>query len=50
VSINTYPDTHARFAIASIEAGAQVFVEKPLASTVEDAVCVVEALPSSLGE
>ena len=43
VSINTYPDTHARFAIASIEAGAHVFVEKPLASTVEDAVRVVEA-------
>ncbi len=43
VSINTYPDTHARFAIASLNAGAHVFVEKPIASTVEDALAVVDA-------
>jgi len=37
VSINTYPDTHASFIKASLEADTHVFVEKPLALTVEDA-------------
>lgn len=37
VSINTYPDTHADFVRKSLEAGAHVFVEKPLATTVKDA-------------
>lgn len=41
VSINTYADTHAAFAIAAMEAGAHVFVEKPLARTVEEAESVV---------
>ena len=41
-SINTYTDTHAAFAIAAMEAGAHVFVEKPLATTVEDARAVVD--------
>jgi predicted dehydrogenase len=43
VSINTYPDTHAQYAIRAIEAGAHVFVEKPLAQTVADAQRVVDA-------
>ena len=43
VSINTYPDTHADYAIRAIEAGAHVFVEKPLAATVADAQRVVDA-------
>ncbi len=42
VSINTYPDSHAAFAIRSMEAGAHVFVEKPLAITEEDAQKVVD--------
>ncbi|MBT8045291.1 MAG: Gfo/Idh/MocA family oxidoreductase [Verrucomicrobiae bacterium] len=43
VSISTYPDTHAQFAIAAIEAGCDVFVEKPLAETVEEAESIVAA-------
>ena len=37
VSINTYPDTHELYAIAALEAGAHVFIEKPLADTVAGA-------------
>lgn len=43
VSINTYSDSHAAYAIKAMEAGADVFVEKPLATTVEDAKRVVAA-------
>jgi predicted dehydrogenase len=42
VSINTMPDTHADFAIKAMEAGAHVFVEKPLADNAENAEKVVE--------
>ena len=41
-SINTYSDSHAEFAIAAMEAGAHVFLEKPMATTVTDALRVVE--------
>jgi predicted dehydrogenase len=41
VSINTLPDTHADFAIKAMEAGAHVFVEKPLADNAENAESVV---------
>ena len=37
VSINTYPDTHADYIRQALNADAHVFVEKPLALTVEDA-------------
>lgn len=41
VSIATYSDSHADFAVAAMRAGAHVFVEKPLATTLEDARRVV---------
>ena len=37
VSINTWPDTHAQYARMALEAGAHIFIEKPLADTVEEA-------------
>ena len=42
VSINTYPETHAEYAIKSLKAGAHVFLEKPLANTVEEAQSIVD--------
>ena len=41
--IATYTDTHADYAVAGLEAGAHVFVEKPLAMTVAEAERVVDA-------
>jgi predicted dehydrogenase len=43
VSISTYPDTHEEYAIKSFEAGCHVFIEKPLADTVEGSERVVAA-------
>lgn len=42
VNISTYSDSHADYAVAAMEAGAHVFVEKPLATTVKDARRVVD--------
>jgi len=42
VVIATWSDSHAELAIRAMEAGAHVFVEKPLATNVEDAARVVE--------
>ncbi len=43
VCISTYPDTHEEFAIKSFEAGAHVFIEKPIAATVVGAKNVRDA-------
>jgi len=43
VSICTYTDTHAEYAVTAMEQGAHVFVEKPLAGTIEEAKRVVAA-------
>ncbi len=43
VSINSYPDTHAEYALRAFEAGCHVFMEKPIATTIEDAEKVVAA-------
>src|SRR5580700_4547456 len=43
VSINTWPDTHADFAVRAFQAGAHVFLEKPIAETIADAERVVAA-------
>jgi predicted dehydrogenase len=40
VHILTPPQTHARLAIAAMEAGAHVLVEKPMAVSVEEADCM----------
>ena len=40
VVIATYTDSHADLAIRAMEAGAHVFVEKPIAATTEDALRV----------
>lgn len=42
VVIATYTETHADYAVAAMEAGAHVFVEKPLAGNAADAKRVIE--------
>ena len=41
VSINTWPNTHAEFAIQAMRAGAHVFMEKPIGVSIEEAENVV---------
>lgn len=43
VCISTYPDTHEAFAIKALESNCHVFIEKPLADTVEGAERVAAA-------
>jgi len=43
VCISTYPDTHEQYALAALEAGCHVFLEKPIADTVEGAERVAAA-------
>ncbi|UJP64525.1 Gfo/Idh/MocA family protein [Mongoliitalea daihaiensis] len=47
VSISTYPDTHEDYAIAALQAGCHVFVEKPLAASVIGAKRVIQAAKES---
>ena len=46
VCISTYPDTHYIYTKAALEAGCHVFLEKPIAETVEEAVELVELAKS----
>ena len=41
VCISTYTETHADYAIAALEAGAHVFLEKPVAATLADCERVI---------
>jgi len=41
VSVNTYSESHADFSVMAMQAGAHVFLEKPLATTLADAQRVV---------
>jgi len=43
VCISTYPDTHEAYSIKSFENGCHVFIEKPLADSIEGAIRVAEA-------
>ena len=43
VSINTWPNTHAEYALAALAAGCHVFMEKPIATNIEDAEKIVSA-------
>ena len=43
VCISTYPDTHEDYAIKAFEAGCHVFIEKPVADSVQGAENVVAA-------
>jgi len=43
VSVNTFPDTHERFALKALESGAHVFMEKPISTTAEGGQRIVDA-------
>jgi predicted dehydrogenase len=43
VCISTYPETHAEYAIAALERGAHVFLEKPVADRLDDCERVLDA-------
>jgi predicted dehydrogenase len=42
VAVCTYSDSHAEYAIAAMDAGAHVFVEKPIATNADDARKVID--------
>jgi len=42
VAVCTYPDSHKQYVLESLESGAHVFVEKPLAVSVSDAEDIVQ--------
>ena len=41
VSINSYTETHKDFAIKSLNSGAHIFIEKPLAENIKDAEAII---------
>src|SRR5688572_2108140 len=41
VCISTYPETHAAYALAALEAGAHLFLEKPVADNLADCEKVI---------
>jgi predicted dehydrogenase len=41
VSINTWPNSHAEYALQALDAGCHVFMEKPIATSVADAEKIV---------
>src|SRR5690606_18557382 len=43
VSINTWPNTHAEYALKAIDANCHVFMEKPIATNIKDGETVVAA-------
>ena len=43
VCISTYTETHAPYAVAALEAGAHVFLEKPVAENIADCERVIAA-------
>ena len=43
VCISTYPDTHEDFALKALEAGYHIFIEKPLADSIEGCEKIVDA-------
>lgn len=43
VCISTYTETHADYAVAALESGAHVFLEKPVAATNDDCARVIDA-------
>ncbi len=47
VCISTYPDTHEAYAIAALEKGCHVFLEKPIADSLAGAIRVAEAVQKS---
>lgn len=42
VCISTYPDTHAAYTRLALESGCHVFLEKPLATTLEEGIELIE--------
>jgi len=47
VSINTYPDTHVEYVKMALDADCHVFVEKPLANTVEECLEIKQMVKTS---
>jgi len=47
VSINTYPDTHSEYSIFAMEKGCHIFMEKPIARTVDEAERVAKTAKST---